>query len=86
MLSSYLLGEIHLLGIKLVELVLRAASRVLLLVDLQVSYLGLLHHMLEQHLLVKMTCYVGFVRDVDFFLTSATSLKNLVSARIKTLH
>jgi len=42
--------------------------------------------MLEQHLLVKMTCYVGFVRDVDFFLTSATSLENLVSARIKTLH
>lgn len=86
MLTSYLLGEVHLLGVKLVQLVLGAPSCVLLLIDLEVGYLGLLHHMLKKHLLVQMTCYVGFVWNVCFFLSRTARLENLVSSSVQTLH
>jgi len=69
-----------LLSVKLIELVLRAARPVLLLLlNLQVRNLWLLHHVLQKHLLVEMAGDVGFVRHVYLFLPSAAaSLVDLV--------
>lgn len=67
------------LGVKLVELILGAASSVLLLLNLQMGYLWLLHHVLQQHLLVKMACNICLVSHVDLFGTSAACLIETVA-------
>ena len=71
--------QIHLLGVKLVELILGAPSSVLLLLNLQMGYLWLLHHVLQQHLLVKMACNICLVSHVDLFGTSAACLIETVA-------
>lgn len=86
LLSSNLLSKVHLLRVKLVQLVLRSPRGILLLLDLKMGDLGLLHHVLEKHLLVEVTRYIGFVGHINLLLSCATSLEHLICPRIKTLH
>jgi hypothetical protein len=80
-----LLSQIHLLGVKLVELILGASGGVLLLLlDLEVSDLRLLHHMLKKHLLIEMTGDIGFVRHVNLFGSCAAGL--ISASVIQTLN
>lgn len=73
------------LGVELVELILGASGGVLLLLlDLEVSDLRLLHHMLKKHLLIEMTGDIGFVGHVNLFGSCAAGL--ISASVIQTLN